>query len=76
MRNWEICENQEKYKDFVYRTNEFGVKKSCLLWGVRVVVPLKLKKSVLSQLHSCHPGASQMHLVRPLFDVQTLIEAS
>ena len=34
MRNWEICENQEKYKDFVYRTNEFGVKKvaCCGVW--------------------------------------------
>ena len=32
----------------------------CLLWSSRVVVPLRLRKKVLSQLHNCHPGVSRM----------------
>ena len=58
--NWGLCENSEKLKDFVCRKNEFGVKLGCLLWGSRVVIPLKLREKVLSQLHNCHPGVSQM----------------
>ena len=58
--NWGLSENSEKLKDFVCRKNEFGVKLGCLLWGSRVVIPLKLREKVLSQLHDCHPGVSQM----------------
>ena len=45
--------------DFACRMNEFGVKLGCLLWGSRVVIPLKLREA-LSQLHNCHRGVSQM----------------
>ena len=58
--NWGLCEKSEKYKDFVCRKNEFGIKVGCLLWGSRVEIPLKLREKVLSQLHNCHPGVSQM----------------
>ena len=58
--NWGLCENSEKFKDFVCRKNEFGVELGCLLWGSRVVVPLKLREKVLSQLHNCHPRVSRM----------------
>ena len=58
--NWGLCENSEKFKDFVCGKNEFGVKLGCLLWGSRVVIPLKLRQKVLNQLHYCHPRVSQM----------------
>ena len=59
-RNWELFENSEKFKGFVCRKNEFGVKMVCFLWGSRVVVPLKLRQKILSQLHNCHPRVSPM----------------
>ena len=55
-----MCENSEKLKNFVCRKNEFGVKLGCLFWGSRVVIPLKLREKVLSQLHNCQPGVSPM----------------
>ena len=58
--NWRLCEKSEKFKEFVCRNNGFGVKLGCLLWGSRVVIPLKLKEKVLGQLHNCHPRVSQM----------------
>ena len=57
--NWGLCENSEMFKDFVCGKNEFGVKLGCLLWGSRVVIPLKLREA-LSQLHNCHHRVSQM----------------
>ena len=61
--NWGLCENSEKFKDFVCGKNEFGVKLGCLLWGSRVVILLKLRE-ILSQLHNCHPGVSRMKALR------------
>ena len=58
--NWGLCEKSEKFKEFVCRNNGFGVKLGCLLWGSRVVIPLKLKEKVSGQLHNCHPRVSQM----------------
>ena len=65
--NWGLCENSEKFKDFVCRKNEFGVKLGCLLWGSKVVIPLKLRQKVLSQLHNCHPGVSRMEALSRSF---------
>ena len=58
--NWGLCEKSEKFKEFVCRKNELRVKLGCLLWGSRVVIPLKLKEKVSGQLHNCHPRVSQM----------------
>ena len=41
--NWGLCENIEKFKDFVCRKNEFWVKLGCLLWGSRAVIPFELE---------------------------------
>ena len=32
----------------------------CLLWGGRVLIPLVLRPSLLTELHSDHTGASRM----------------
>ena len=58
--NWGLCEKSERFKEFVCRKNELQVKLGCLLWGSRVVIPLKLKEKVSGQLHNCHPRVSQM----------------
>ena len=52
-----VSENLKPYKS---RSNELTVQGSCLLWGVRVIVPEKLRGEVLKELHSSHPGISRM----------------
>ena len=32
----------------------------CLLWGMRVIVPVKHRKQVLEELHIGHPGIVRM----------------
>ena len=40
--------------------NELSVHEGCLLWGVRVVIPQKLRSRVLDQLHEGHIGVVKM----------------
>ena len=48
-KNTEIEEVLKPYKS---RENEITVQRECLLWGTRVIVPLKLRKQVLEELHT------------------------
>ena len=38
------------------RQHELSVESDCMLWGSRVIIPTSLRKSVLKELHECHPG--------------------
>ena len=35
----------------------------CLIWGMRVLVPEKLRDKVLKSLHKNHPGITQMKAI-------------
>ena len=48
------------FTPFVRRELELTVDHDCLMWGYRVVIPVKLRKAVLSQLHSNHLGITKM----------------
>ena len=56
------------------------VEKGILLWGIRVIVPTKLKKQVLQEIHQGHLGMNKMkqiardHMWWPKLDsdIQTL----
>ena len=50
-------------KPFFSRRDELTVESDCLLWGVRVVVPLRLRKRVLQDLHRDHGGVVRMKSV-------------
>ena len=41
-------------------SNELTVQSDCLLWGIRVIVPEKLRGDVLKELYSSYPGVSRM----------------
>ena len=43
-----------------YRTkqSEFSIQSGCLLWGARVVIPVKLRERILQMLHEGHLGES------------------
>lgn len=42
------------------RRSELSLEAGCLLWGIKVVVPPKLQKQVLVELHTSHPGIVKM----------------
>ena len=48
---------------FSTRKLELTVEEGCLLWGMRVIVPSKLRSRLLQELHRDHPGISRMKQV-------------
>ena len=50
------------------RRNELSIQYGCLLWGSRVIVPSKLRRPLLDELHAGHAGGSRMkELARSYF---------
>ena len=49
-----------EFRAFHVRRNEITVEDGCLLWGIRVIVPAKLRGLVLEELHATHPGIVRM----------------
>jgi hypothetical protein len=47
-------------KPYFNRRNEISIEQGCLLWSLRVIIPPKFQKQVLSVLHEAHPGISRM----------------
>ena len=47
-------------KAYSNRQQKLTVEAGCLLWGVRVIVPKKLRAAVLEELHTSHPGIVRM----------------
>ena len=48
---------------FWRRKEELSVEGDCIIWGCRVVIPEKLQKIVLEELHVGHPGIVRMKLL-------------
>ena len=42
------------------RAQELTVEGSCVLWGIRVLIPSKLQQKLLNDLHQDHPGMSRI----------------
>ena len=55
----DVCPRDELSVYFAHR-HELSIKNGCLLWGLRVVLPLQLRSRVLSLLHEGHPGIMAM----------------
>ena len=47
-------------KPYYERRNELTVHQGCILWGMRVVIPNKLRERVLEELHDGHLGVVKM----------------
>ena len=50
----------ERLKPFYMRRNELSVQNGCLMWGIRVIIPIKLRNKVLDELHVGHIGIVKM----------------
>lgn len=53
-------ETSDTMKQYYQRRFELSVEQNCLLWGARVVIPEKLRDSILELLHCTHLGGSSM----------------
>jgi hypothetical protein len=52
--------NSLELKSYSSRKTQISVEQGCLLWGYRVIIPMKFRNYILGELHSCHTGASSM----------------
>lgn len=48
---------------FINRKDELTLQQGCLMWGIRVIIPPKLRPQLLSELHTGHPGVVRMKAV-------------
>jgi len=49
-----------QFKPYWTRKGELSVEAGCLLWGIRAVIPEKLRSKLMAELHTDHPGMSKM----------------
>ncbi|RXN16207.1 putative protein K02A2.6-like protein [Labeo rohita] len=57
-----LTDNNE-LSPFISKRSELSVQHGCLMRGMRVVVPHKLRKRVLEELHTGHPGIVRMKAI-------------
>ena len=53
----------EQLKPYKQRANEITIEGNCLPWGIRVLIPEKLRGDIIRELHQNHPGISRMKAV-------------
>ena len=63
----EDFEAEGEFVPYVKRRDELSVEDGCVLWGNRVVIPLKLRERVLEELHEGHIGMSRMKMLGRAF---------
>ena len=57
---WKDTNTYEMLKPFYSRRHEITLYQGCLLWGIRVIVPVKLRTQILNLLHESHPGVVRL----------------
>ena len=60
---WKEGNHDELLKPFYNRKSEITLHQGCLLWGIRVIVPAKLRSRIQDLLHEGHPGVVRMKAV-------------
>lgn len=55
-----LNENDKDLERFFHHREELLIVNDVLMWGIRVVIPEKLKEKMLLQLHACHLGIVRM----------------
>lgn len=52
--DWGAYDDNLLSKGYYTRRDEIFIHSGCLMWGVRVIVPVKLRECVLHLLHASH----------------------
>ena len=60
---WPATLGAPAFRPFVSRQSELTVEDGCVMWGMRAVIPEKLRPKLLAELHREHMGISQMKSV-------------
>ena len=60
LNGWTDKPLDERLKPYYTRRNELSVENGCLMWGIRVIIPIKLRNKVLDELHEGHLGIVKM----------------
>lgn len=55
-RGFPECDISDEMKIYKQRSDEMSVEKGIVMWGRRVVIPIKLRNLILSELHKSHLG--------------------
>lgn len=62
LNGWSKCDD-EALAPYYRRRTEIAIYDGCIMWGMRVLIPESLRKSVLDELHSGHLGMVKMKQV-------------
>ena len=63
-------------KPYFDKREEISIENGIILWGLRVVIPMKFRNQIMQELHSSHPGVvrmkalSRIHVWFPNIDKQ------
>ena len=60
MNGWTYKPQDEILKPFYMRRHELSVQNGCLMWGIRFIIPIKLRNKMLDELHVGHIGIVKM----------------
>ena len=60
MNGWTYKPQDEILKPFYKRRHELLVQNGCLMWGIRVTIPIKLRNILLDEQHVGHIGIVKM----------------
>ena len=55
-----LSPNENSLLPYFRKKDELSTEAGCILWGSRVVIPIKDRSSLLNELHGGHVGASRM----------------
>lgn len=64
MEGWPVDEDKS-LKAYHSRKYELFAERGCVLWGTRVILADRLRKSVLNELHVSHQGIIKMKSLAP-----------
>ena len=55
-----LDQRSEALSPYANKQHELSIENDTLLWGLRVMIPAKLRQEILQELHHNHPGISRM----------------
>lgn len=58
-KGWRYSQNQQ-LSPYYQRRDELTIDNGCIMWGMRIVIPNKLRSKVLEELHVGHLGVVKM----------------